>query len=312
MPTSTWTKPNKTYILFGTTFTMPPPPSSTPTNPPHPRVLLFDIGGVVVVSPFQAIINYERSHKIPQGWINHSIAASAPHGAWQRLERGEIFLDEQFYEDFRRDLTDEKRWRVYYAKSVAAQKGEDQGQAAEEAAYQAPPPPSIDAEELYWSMMHIARKPDPYMYPALQRLREAADENPGTLVLAAMSNTSIFPEGHAFNDPATADGRFHAEMRGLFDVFVSSAHVGMRKPHEDIYYYTLGRVGEFAKQKGWDGDAIRVGDVTFLDDIGSNLKTGRKVGFGTIRVTLGRVQEAVEELEGITGLVLLDGSKAKL
>lgn len=307
MPHS-WKRADKTYTLFGTTFNMPPP---SPSTLKKPQVILFDIGGVVVVSPFQAIIDYERANKIPSGWINHSIAATNPHGAWQRLERGECALDKSFFEDFRRDLTDEKRWRVYYAKHLAAQKRESQSQAAEEAAYQAPPPPNIDAEELYWSMMRIARKPDPYMYPALRRLRKAADANPGTLVLAAMSNTSIFPPDHDFNNPKSEDGKFHEEMRGLFDVFVSSAHVGMRKPHEDIYYYTVGRVSEFAKQKGWDGEGIRVGDVTFLDDIGSNLKTGKKVGFRTIKVSLGRVQEAVKELEGITGVSLRE-DRAKL
>lgn len=305
MPQS-WTKADKTYTLFGTTFAMP-----TSITPPKPQVLLFDIGGVVVVSPFQAIIDYERAHNIPQGWINHSIAATNPHGAWQKLERGEVELDKRWFEEFRRDLTDEKRWRVYYAKSIKERKGESEAVAAEEAAYQAPPPPDIDAEELYWNMMRVARKPDPHMYPALQRLRRAADEKPGTLVLAAMSNTSIFPPGHPFNDPKSEDGKFHEGMKGLFDVFVSSAHVGMRKPHEDIYYYTVGRVSEFARQKGWDGEGIRVGDVTFLDDIGSNLKTGRRVGFRTIRVLLGRAQEAVKELEGITGLDL-GGKKAKL
>jgi hypothetical protein len=39
---SPWTKKNKSYILFGSIFQMPPPQSS------RPRVLLFDIGGVCV------------------------------------------------------------------------------------------------------------------------------------------------------------------------------------------------------------------------------------------------------------------------
>jgi hypothetical protein len=40
--TSPWTKNNKSYILFGSTFQMPTSQSS------RPRVLLFDIGGVCV------------------------------------------------------------------------------------------------------------------------------------------------------------------------------------------------------------------------------------------------------------------------
>ncbi|KAK1076941.1 hypothetical protein LTR48_008938, partial [Friedmanniomyces endolithicus] len=95
---------------------MPPPPAKTTSRP---RVILFDIGGVCVVSPFQAILDYETSHSIPPDWINHSIAASAPHGAWQRLERGDIPLDASFFRAFKADLSDEPRWRVYYTRHLA-------------------------------------------------------------------------------------------------------------------------------------------------------------------------------------------------
>ena len=44
MPPSLWTKDNKTYRLFGTTFRMPAPKTN------RPLVLLFDIGGVCVGS----------------------------------------------------------------------------------------------------------------------------------------------------------------------------------------------------------------------------------------------------------------------
>jgi FMN phosphatase YigB (HAD superfamily) len=175
----------------------------------------------------------------------------------------------------------------------------------------APPVPDIQAEYLYWEMMRIAREPDPHMYPALKKLRAAADASDGKLVLAAMSNTSIFPAGHVFNDVSTPEGKQNAELKGLFDVFVSSAHVGLRKPAEDIYFYTLGRVAEFVRQKGWGGEDLRMQDVVFLDDIGGNLRTGRKVGMQTIKVVLGKTDLAVKELEKITGISLVE-EKAKL
>lgn len=264
-----------------------------------------------VISPFQAILDYERANGIPPGWVNHSISATNPNGSWQKLERGEIALDKTFFAEFKRDLTDEKRWRVFYTKHLASQRKEKVSDAAEEAAYTVPPPPDIDAEWLYWEMMRVAREPDPHMYPALKKLRAAADASNGKLVLAAMSNTSIFPAGHAFNDASTPEGKQNAELKGLFDVFVSSAHVGLRKPAEDIYFYTLGRVSEFVKQKGWSEEGVRMQDVVFLDDIGGNLRTGRKVGMTTIKVVLGKTGEAVKELEKITGLALAD-EKAKL
>ncbi|RMZ77454.1 hypothetical protein DV738_g4359, partial [Chaetothyriales sp. CBS 135597] len=215
---------------------------------PPPKVLLFDIGGVCVVSPFQAIIDYEEQHSIPRGYINYSIRALAPHGAWHRLERGEIANDAAFML------------------------------------------PSIDAEKLYWAMMSTARANDPVMYAALQKLK--AD---GRFHLAALSNTTVFPEGHPFNERAPDD------VRDIFDeLFVSSAHVGMRKPERPIYDYTLAEI-----RKRW-GQDIQPADVVFSDDIGENLKTAKQVGFRTIRVFLGKTADAVRELERYTGLDLLD------
>jgi FMN phosphatase YigB (HAD superfamily) len=222
-----------------------------------------------------------------------------------------VALDKAWFAEFKRDLSDEKRWRVYYTKYLASERKEKGSDAAEEAAYTAPPVPDIQAEYLYWEMMRIAREPDPHMYPALKKLRAAADASDGKLVLAAMSNTSIFPAGHAFNDVSTPEGKQNAELKGLFDVFVSSAHVGLRKPAEDIYFYTLGRVAEFMRQKGWGGEDLRMQDVVFLDDIGGNLRTGRKVGMRTIKVVLGKTDLAVKELEKITGISLVE-EKAKL
>jgi FMN phosphatase YigB (HAD superfamily) len=220
-----------------------------------------------VISPFQAILDYELANNIPPGWVNHSISSTSPNGSWQRLERGEIPLDSTFFQSFKKDLTDEKRWRVYYAKHLSQTLAEKGSDAAEEAAYNAPPPPDIDAEWLYWEMMRVAREPDPHMYPALKKLRAAADASEGRLVIAAMSNTSIFPPDHPFNDSTTPEGKQNAELKGLFDVFVSSAHVGMRKPAEDIYFYTLGRVAEFVRQKGRTHDES--GLSCAFDSVGS-------------------------------------------
>ena len=64
-----------------------------------------------------------------------------------------------------------------------------------------------------------------------------------------------------------------------------------------------------AKKRGIDG--IAASDIVFLDDIGENLKHAKKAGMRTIKVTLGKTQDAVKELEKITGLELLD-EKARL
>ncbi|KAK5703337.1 hypothetical protein LTR17_022203 [Elasticomyces elasticus] len=305
MHPSTWTKNNKSYILFGTTLQMSPPSTS------RPRVILFDIGGVCVVSPFQAILDYEKSKGIPPNWINHSIAASNPNGAWQKLERGDIALDHAFFREWKADLSNEKNWRTYYARYLAESRKDKVSDAAEEVAYNVPPLPDIDAEWLYWEMMRCSRRPDPYMYPALKRLRAIADKSNGKLIVAALSNTSIWPAGHPYHDEATVDGRQHLELRSMFDVFISSAHVGMRKPDDNIYLYTVTRLHEYVKTK-YGGEGVRPDSITFLDDIGANLRTAKRLGFSTIKVTLGKADLAVTELEKRTGLALTGDSKAKL
>jgi len=262
----------------------------------YPTVLLFDIGGVCVVSPFQAIIDFEKRYGIPVGWVNYSIAHS-PTGAWGKVERGQILVDKTFFAEFKRDLTNEKTWREYHAKLKA---GSDK----------VPPIPDINSEELFWEIMRIARNPDPHMFPALRRLRRAADASKGKLVLGALSNTTIFPPEHPFNDPSSEDGRFNVELRSMFDIHVSSAHVGMRKPEKAIYQYALTRLHEFVKLKGY-GMGVRPQDITFLDDIGTNLRTAKQLGFNTIKVQLGKADLAVTELEKLTGLAL-SGEKAQL
>lgn len=158
--------------------------------------------------------------------------------------------------------------------------------------------PSIDAETLYWNMMTNSRRPDPWMYPALLKLK-ARGWN-----LAALSNTTVFPEGHAFNEPGEDDN-----VKAVFDVFVSSAHVGMRKPNRDIYEYTLKAVRE-----KWGSD-IQFEDIVFFDDIGENLKGAKALGIRTVRVVLGKTKDAVRELERYTGEELVGEpyvSRAKL
>lgn len=46
---------------------------------------------------------YERSHNLPHNYLNAAVTATGPEGAFQRLERGELPLDE-FYGQFGREL----------------------------------------------------------------------------------------------------------------------------------------------------------------------------------------------------------------
>ena len=94
------------------------------------------------------------------------------------------------------------------------------------------------------------------------------------------------------------------KLNSLFSVFVASAEVGLRKPDPKIYELAIQRLDEFDRQKG--GSGVKAADVVFLDDIGENLKAAKEVGMQTIRVRMGKTWRAVKELEGVTGVELMD------
>jgi hypothetical protein len=102
----------------------------------HPHSILFQIGGVVMRSPFIAIAAYEQKLGIPANYLNCSMSVvdltpngdmfncinvisiysveRGPSGAWQKFERGELPLF-PFYEAFSRDLSDTVNGNVWYA-----------------------------------------------------------------------------------------------------------------------------------------------------------------------------------------------------
>ena len=241
-----------------------------------------------VVSPFQAILDYERDNSIPPGYINYCISKGSPTGAWQKLERGEIPLDDNYYHKFKADLERRDFWEEYYRKVQSLDKEQTLD------ASTVPQVPSIDAEHLFLTMMTISREPDRFMYPALKKLKAS-----GKFKLAALSNNVIFPKGHILERPLKDD------VRGVFEIFVGSSAVGMRKPDREIYEYTMEQI-----QSQWGRD-LQPEDVVFLDDIGGNLKTARGLGMRTIRVILGKTDDAVRELEKVTGLKLLEQDRGR-
>jgi len=264
-----------------------PTPSMPPT--PEPKAILFDLGGVCVPSPFQAILDFERSQNIPVGWVNHAIQGKTPNGSWHCIERGDVPLDEDWFAWFKRDLEDPALWKGFHVKMNGGERP-------------ALPVPNIDAECLFWKMMEAVRGPDEYMLSALQKLKAS-----GRFIVAALSNTVIFPEGHPYNTPTSAG----ADLLSQFDVFISSAHVGMRKPDPKIYELAVQELDKFDQARG--GNGLKPGEIVFLDDIGDNLKTARSLGLRTIRVRLGKIKDAVKELEAVTGVSLAEGEeRAKL
>ncbi len=61
---------------------------------PTIRAVLWDFGGVILTSPFEAFNRYEAEHGLPRDFIRTVNATDPDTNAWARLERTELSPDE--------------------------------------------------------------------------------------------------------------------------------------------------------------------------------------------------------------------------
>ncbi len=119
-------------------------------------------------------------------------------------------------------------------------------------------------------------QPRPVMLEAIARLRAHG------LKVAALTNNWVSEK---------PEERGSQTLRPLFDAFVESSVVGLRKPDPRIYEHACGELGVVPPQ------------AVFLDDIGRNLKAARELGMHTIKVDA--PEPALAELSEAVGLALL-------
>jgi len=56
------------------------------------RAVIFDFGGVILTSPFEAFARYERDNGLPDGLLRTINATDPDTNAWAKLERSEVDL----------------------------------------------------------------------------------------------------------------------------------------------------------------------------------------------------------------------------
>ncbi|KAF9938471.1 hypothetical protein BGZ67_010773 [Mortierella alpina] len=273
------------------------------------KAVFFDMGGVVVGSPFQGIADFERGHSLPVNYLNVAISRAGEHGAFQKLERGEVDLW-TFYDEFSQQLSDPLNVQAYaeYAKL--------RGKVFDAQSFVSP---KVNGRQLFHQMMGKAAVVNPCMVQAIAALRNAG------YIVAALTNNFNYPTDErgqreqelilettahvvssasgptsppvplaAFtSSEASVGGRAlimgQDQLKTLFDFYIESAILGLRKPDPAIYI------------KACEIAGVQPSEVVFLDDIGVNLKSAQGVGMKTIRVELGKPEKAVEELERILG-----------
>ncbi len=135
---------------------------------------------------------------------------------------------------------------------------------------------SVDARRMF-EYIAAAAGPHPPMLTALRRIRARG------LRTAALTNN--WKREEPAEPTAGADA-----IRELFDVFIESSVVGLRKPDPRIYQLVCRELG------------VAPSEAAFLDDIGRNLKTARGLGMTTFKVD--DPDDALRELESALGFPL--------
>jgi len=169
------------------------------------RAVIFDLGGVVFPSPFAAWRAYEAANGLPHGFISQVIVDGGEHGAWSRLERGELG-PAGFAE-------------VFAAECVAAGH-------------------PIDVDAVMGAMTSGAGADGEVgthgvVVTAIRALRAAG------LRTAACTNNFADADGGTHVSGESDLARLLAD---LFDVIVESAVVGLRKPDPRIYELVCDRL----------------------------------------------------------------------
>jgi len=243
------------------------------------RAVIFDIGGVVIGSPVVGVTKFEKLHHLPPHYLNALITAHGENGSFQRLERGELSMEE-FLNQFTKEMSQVKLGNRAYEKYC-----QRFGQPC-------PPLPkslNIDGREMWSTMMAESTRADPIMVEAIRRLR-----NDGRYKVVALTNNWVT------NSSSGPDASY---LITLFDAYFESSVVGLRKPDPAFFLYALDKLGIQRDQAG---------SVIFLDDIGHNLKSAKNLGFRTIRVLPSKSIEAVRELGQMVEMELIKAETSTL
>lgn len=99
--------------------------------------------------------------------------------------------------------------------------------------------------------------------------------NPSTL---ASSDKSAFDPIAELSFLSWTDSPVPTSLREMFDVFIDSSEVGMRKPESGIFDLALKEGGKL-----FNGERLKADECVMIDDLRMNLKTARELGMHTVR-----------------------------
>jgi len=242
------------------------------------RAVLWDFGGVITTSPFEAFNRFERQQSLPDDFIR-GINARNPHSnAWAHFERGDIGpaeFDRRFLEE-----SGAAGHPIPGATVLGLLAGDVR-------------PSMVEAVRRCRGQLRTACLTNNFRRPTAAADASGAERR-GDTSPAPSTEPGAEPITAPVTGPASEreDGMgVFDRLRGLFDVVVESSVIGVRKPEVEFYRHALEAVGATPEE------------CVFLDDLGINLKPARALGMHTIKVV--DPDRALRELERLTGLELL-------
>jgi len=242
-------------------------------------VVLFDLGGVVLESPVEGILQYEADMGLPRHAINLLLSKSA---LFHQLERGELAL-QQFAPLFDREV----------ARAAERKESADFAAAMRQ----------VSAADLFQRMTVVqARTP---MLNAIAALRAR-----GIVVCAVTNNWRSRTQD-------TRGDQMAEQFDSVFDLVVESCVEHVRKPDPAIFQIALSRAQQLITQRAGGAQQpqpLQPAEVAFLDDLGKNLSAARKLGIHTIKVDkqFGRALQQLAEAAGVPLEALVSAPRAKL
>ena len=226
------------------------------------RAVLWDFGGVILTSPFEAFRRYESATGLPQDFIR-TINSTNPHSnAWALLERSDISTKE-FDELFAQESS-ARGHRVPGADVLALLSGDIR----------------------------------PNMVAALDAVIAAGFKTAcltNNMVttnndMVTTNNDMVTTNDNTVTTSESSNERASelAAVMNRFDVIVESSKVGVRKPEPRFYEIACEMLD------------VTPGECVFLDDLGINLKPAAAMGMRTIKVA--DPVDAISQLAAITGI----------
>ena len=167
------------------------------------RAVIFDFGGVILTSPFDAFARYEADNALPSGFLRRLNATDPDTNAWARLERSEVDLA-GFTELFEAE--------------------------AEAAGHR------VDGRAVLALLSGELR---PQVVEALRRCHDRLKTALLTNNFVPSGPDGPDPTG---NDRSRPGGPM-AEVLAHFDVIVESSRVALRKPDPAIYHLVCDELG---------------------------------------------------------------------